>query len=191
MLDERKFAERLQALARAHGRELDGRAIADYWSIVRDRLDDETFARACEVLMSGEWWPTPARILRAAEVVTAFDRQVAVQELYEAVRACDEAGPTGGSVYRLSTIRARCGELAAELVQAVGGPAAFEAALRRDQEEPFLRKAFLAAADDLYRSRPGAVRELVERSRERLGQRSRPALPVGVAPAPPVLPKGV
>jgi hypothetical protein len=192
LTDERRFAEALQRLARAHGRELDSAAMRAYWEILRDRLDDDTFERACEVLLSGEWWPTPARILRAAELVTAFERQVAFQELYDAIRACDEAGPTGGTVYRLSTIRARCGDLAAELVQAVGGPAAFEATLRREQEEPFLRRAFMEAAADLYRSRPAEVRQLVgqlverSRARQRLSASSRPAL----GPSQRALPAG-
>jgi len=161
LTDKRAFSRALGELAEFHGKKVDRGMVHAYWTVLADRLNDDDFVAACEALKAGEWWPTPARILRAAEAAGSFRRHVALARLYEDVRACDEWGPSGGTVYRLETIRKRCGPLAAHLVQAAGGTAALEAALRRPDEEPFVRKAFMDAAKDLWRSDPDAIRALV------------------------------
>lgn len=159
--DRQAFALTLRELARFHAKELDDRAIRDYWDTLSPRLDDASFAAACEALQTGEWWPSPARILRAAEIADSFERQAAVMMLYSAICGCDEAGPQGGTMYRLTTIEVSCGELAARLVRAVGGAYAFERAMMQPNDEPFLRKAFLEAARDLYRAEPETICGLV------------------------------
>jgi hypothetical protein len=168
LTDERAFGRRLAELAQFHAKELDLATVRTYWDTLSPLLDDEAFAAACDALKAGDWWPTPARILRAADLAGSFERSTAVTTLYERIRACDEFGPAGGSCYRLATIRKQCGEVAERLAQAVGGSAAFERALRHPDDEPFLRKAFLEAARDLYRVEPGAIRELVAREQARL-----------------------
>lgn len=160
MVDRRRFAELMAELAKFHGKDLDVETLTTYWEALSPRITDAQFALACEALKSGEWWPSPARVLRAVDVACGFGLALGLNRLYEDVRACDEPGPTGGTVYRLSTIRRRCGEVAAELVEAVGGVSALLAALRSENDE-WLRKAFLEAGRELYRSRPEVLEPLL------------------------------
>src|SRR3989338_2103201 len=124
LTDREGFAVALHRLAAFHSKALDAATVDDYWRLLQPELDDQQFRQACAALAAGDWWPTPARVLRAARFAAPFAWRSAIGRLYSAVRACDEFGPTGGTTYRAERVRQQCGDLGARLFSAVGGAAA-------------------------------------------------------------------
>lgn len=161
LTDRAAFAAQLGALAKYHTHQLSAGDVDLYWSLLRDKLTDDGFAAACERLEGAEWWPSPARLLRAAKSHAPRDDGHAV-ELYHRVTRCQEWDAEIGTVYSVAGVRAYLGAFAASVFLAAGGPLAFRSALLNEHDEPFVRKAFLAAywsmLDDPQRAVEGAER---------------------------------
>ena len=183
LTDREGFAVALHRLGAFHSKALDAATVDDYWRLLQPELDDQQFRQACAALAAGDWWPTPARVLRAARFAAPFAWRSAIGRLYSAVRACDEFGPTGGTTYRAERVRQQCGDLGARLFSAVGGPAAFMRAFCEPEAETFLRKAFMEAARELTAEEPEAITALVDGTMPAALPRSHDAVPLPIVRA--------
>ena len=142
--DRTAFAIKLRALARFHDKTLTAEDVERYWTCLSERLTDERFAAACAQLERGEWFPTPARIL-AAVPRRSPDTEAAAVRLYEKVRGCQSWNAEVGTIYDEREIAWKCGTFAAAVFVVAGGALAFRGAIVEESQEPWLRKAWVAA----------------------------------------------
>jgi hypothetical protein len=149
MIDRGAFASGISVLASIYGRELDGAALAAYFSILSDSLTTEEFERAVgEVLRREQFFPSPAVLLRAARPVieghAAFPALVKDIHDHGGFRFC------GPEFYWSLPEPVRRG------VQAIGGFSAISLCEERDWAA--LERRFVAAYNEAVAShRPSLI----------------------------------